>query len=270
MDVLRVAVGQDGAACGDLEANAAAAARLTAMARTEGARLLVLPEAFLTGYCAEAFSGIVPRPEDLAMLLEPVVEAAGGALDVVLSSPVDRGARRTLSSVLVSAAGTVSVPYDKQHLVGVELDHFTAGSHGASIVVEGWELGLSICYDACFPEHARAAADDGAHGYLNSAAYFPGGEHRRDIYCAARALDNGLFVASSQLTGACGGTTFIGGSAIHDPEGRALAKLGTEPGIAVADWDPALQAATRAAHTMHADHRAGLGERTRAGGPFPG
>jgi len=262
--VLRVAAGQAEARCGDVGANAARAAGLTTEAAAAGVRLLVLPEAFLTGYCEKCFAGDLPREEDLADLLAPVsVAALAGPTAVVVSTPLDRGGRRTLSSVVVTPDGGVVAAYDKQHLSGYENDHFVPGEGGASVVVDGWELGLSICYDGCFPEHARAAADDGALGYLNSAAFFPGGEHRRDLYYPARALDNGFFVVSSMLTGSCGSGSFIGGSAVYDPEGRPLARLGTEEGLAVADLDLALVAATRAAHPMHTDHRASLGRRTR-------
>ncbi len=263
-DRLRVAAGQDVARCGDPAANVATAAALTAQAADAGARLLVLPEAFLTGYAREAFAGPLPTVADLPGLLAPVAEQArAGAVTVVLCTALDRGEVRTLASVVVTPDGGVRAPYDKQHLSGYEHDYFTAGDHGASIDVDGWELALSICYDGSFPEHARAAADDGARGYLSSAAFFAGSEHRRDLYYPARALDNGFFVVFSGLTGPCGPDTFNGGSAVYDPEGRALARLGTEPGLAVADLDLGLMGATRAAHPMHADHRADLGPRHR-------
>src|SRR5690606_20518108 len=105
-------------------------------------------------------------------------------------------------------------------------EYFVAGDHGASIDVDGWEVALSVCYDGSFPEHARAAADDGAQIYLNSAAFFVGSEHRRDLYYPARALDNGIFVLFAGLTGTGGEAEFSGGSAAYDPEGRPLAKLG--------------------------------------------
>jgi predicted amidohydrolase len=170
---------------------------------------------------------------------------------------------KTLSSVVVQPDGAVDVPYDKQHLDGAEKQHFTAGDHGASIRVHGLELGLSICYDGCFPEHARAAAADGAAAYLSSSAYFTGGEHRRDLYYPARAVENGMYVVFSGLTGRCGSREFSGGSAVYDPEGRPLVRLGTEPGVAVADIDTSLVEATRARHTMLGDHRDGLGVRVR-------
>ena len=173
---------------------------------------------------------------------------------------------KTISSVVVQPDGAVDVPYDKQHLDGEEKSYFTPGDHGASIRVHGLELGLSICYDGCFPEHARAAADDGAVAYLCSAAYFDGGEHRRDLYYAARAVENGMYVVFAGLTGRCGSRDFSGGSAVYDPEGRPVVRLGTGRGVAVAELDTDLVAQTRARHTMLADHRDTLGKRVRVGG----
>lgn len=260
-----VAAGQAAAAAGDLRANVATATRLTALAGSQGVEVLVLPEAFLTGYDDAVFAGPLPTPDDLdGPLLDPLREAtAASGTTVVASTALDRGDRRTLASVVVRPGGDTGAPYDKQFLDGAEKDHFTPGDHGASIEVAGHELGLSICYDGCFPEHARAAAADGAIGYLCSMAYFPGGAHRRDLYYAARALENGFYVVVAGLTGRCGSSSFIGGSAVYDPEGRPLARLGEEEGLAVADLEPTLVTATRARHTMHHDHRGSLGPRTR-------
>lgn len=260
-----VAAAQAAAVAGDLVANVSTAARLVDLAGSQGARLVVLPEAFLTGYDDAVFAGPLPTPADLTgALLDPLRAAAADAgATVVASTALERDGRRTLASVVVGPDGSTAAPYDKQHLDGAEKDAFVPGDHGASIVVDGHELGLSICYDACFPEHARAAAADGAVGYLSSMAYFPGGEHRRDLYYAARAVENGVYVVVAGLTGTCGGSRFIGGSAVYDPEGRPLARLGEEEGIAVAELDVALVAATRARHTMHDDHRTSLGPRRR-------
>ena len=229
-------------------------------AAEQAAEVVVLPEAFLTGYDLSVFAGPLPALVDLP--LAPLVSAArdSGAV-VVASSALASGGVATLSSVVVQPDGAVDVPYDKQHLDGAEKRLFTPGDHGASIRVRGLELGLSICYDGCFPEHARAAAEDGAAGYLSSAAYFAGAEHRRDLYYPARAVENGMYVVFAGLTGRCGSRDFSGGSAVYDPEGRPLVRLGTEPGVAVADLDTEIVESTRAQHTMLADHRDSLGER---------
>lgn len=262
---MRVAAGQAASVAGDLGANVATAARLTARAAGEGARLLVLPEAFLTGYDAGVFAGPLPDASGLdGAWLDPLrAAAARDGVVVVVGAALRREGARRLSLVVVRPDGSTTSPYDKQFLDGIEREHFVPGGHGASIAVDGLELGLSVCYDGCFPEHARAAAVDGAVGYLASAAYFPGGGHRRDLYYAARAVENGMYVVLAGLTGRCGSSAFIGGSAVYDPEGRPLARLGEEEGLAVADLDPTLVVATRTRHPMLHDVRADLGPRVR-------
>ncbi len=104
----------------------------------------------------------------------------------------------------MDAAGECSVPYSKQHLWDAERGIFAAGVEGASARLGDWPLGLGICYDGCFPEHARAAADDGALVYVCPSAYVVGSEHRRDLYYAARAIDNGVYVVFAGLVGRCG------------------------------------------------------------------
>ncbi|MEP9361931.1 carbon-nitrogen hydrolase family protein [Nocardioides sp. CN2-186] len=260
---MRVAAGQAASVSGDLDANVRQAARLTDLAAGQDVRLLVLPEAFLTGYDVAAFDGPLPDAGDLdGSWLDPLRSAAAPGVTVVVGTALRRDGARRLSQVVVRPDGTATAPYDKQHLDGLEKSTFTTGDHGASIIVDGHQLGLSICYDGCFPEHAQAAALDGAVGYLSSAAYFPGGAHRRDLYYAARALENGMYVVFSGLTGRCGDLEFIGGSAVYDPEGRPIARLDDEEGLAIADLDVELVAQTRATHTMTSDHRPSLGERT--------
>nr|WP_218849144.1 carbon-nitrogen hydrolase family protein [Nocardioides perillae] len=267
---MRVAAGQAEARPGGDEttvrANAATAARLTTRAAAEGARVLVLPEAFLTGHEPGAFAGPLPAPRDLSgpvggWLAELQQAATDGDVVVVVSTALDRGTRRTLSSLVVRPGGEVVAAYDKQHLDGLERRHFVVGDAGASVEVDGVRLGLSICYDGCFPEHARAAAADGAQAYLTSAAWFPGGEHRRDLHVASRALENGVYAVLSGLTGRCGALRFTGGSAVVDPEGRVLARLGEEEGLAIADVDTDVVAQVQEAHPMLRDRRSDLGTR---------
>lgn len=261
---LRIAVGQAPSTPGDLAGNVAVAMDLARSAAEARARVLLLPEAFLIGYAPQAFEDL-PRP---GALLQAATPLAGSARDLDLTVVVGAGVRRPegnrLTLLVASPDGSLDLPYDKQHLDGAEKDVFGVGDHGVLLDVDGHLLGLSICYDGCFPEHARAAAEAGALAYLNAAAWFVGGEHRRDLHAGARALENGFYSVFSGLTGTCGPNEFSGGSAIRDPEGRVLAQMGAETGVVTADLDPELVVATRSRHTMLADHRApldaGLGE----------
>jgi predicted amidohydrolase len=266
---LRVAAAETSAVAGDVSANVATARTLTLRAAELGVRVLVLPELFLTGYAPQAWSLGAALDLDDARL-DPLREVTREQGVVVVASAAvrradaDGGAHATLSTVVVDDAGEVSAPYDKQHLVPPERTFFTRGDHGASLVVDGWELGLGICYDGCFPAHAAAAADDGALAYLCPAAYLAGSEHRRDLYYAARALDNGIYVALAGLSGRCGDQDFCGGSAVYDPEGRPVGRPGgTTPELVLADLDASVVIRAQQDNPLRADRLAGLGSRRR-------
>ncbi|HZI96822.1 MAG TPA: carbon-nitrogen hydrolase family protein [Actinomycetales bacterium] len=258
---LRVAAAQAAAEPGEVERNARAAAELVSRASGVGARLVALPELFLPGYHPPTLAGD-PAGCDLEAddegwvsdpRLDPLVQSATEAV-VVVSASVRRAGRRSLSALVVDAAG-VRVAYDKQHLWGgEELSLFSPGERGASVTVDGWVVGLGICYDGCFPEHARAAALDGADVYVCPSAYLLGSQPRRDLYYAARALDNTMYVVLANAVGGPAPWTFCGGSAVHGPLGEALARgSGHESDVVVAELDPQQLARARAEHPMLAE-----------------
>jgi 5-aminopentanamidase len=262
VSVLRVAAVQAASESGDVAANVRTAAALVQAAADDGARVVVLPELFLTGYDPDAWSHEASLELD-DPLLDPLRDAARDNRVVVVASASVRRAldASTLSALVVGPDGDVVDAYDKQHLSDEEQDFFAWGDHGASLLVEGWQLGLGICYDGSFPEHAMAAADAGATAYLCPSAYFRGAEHRRDLRYASRALDNGIYVVLAGLTGSCGRYEFSGGSAVYDPEGRPLGRLGEEPGMVVADLDPAEVARAQRQNPVAVDRRPSLGTR---------
>ncbi|SBT65493.1 Predicted amidohydrolase [Micromonospora sediminicola] len=253
---------------GDVAGNARTAARLVGRA---GARVVVLPELFLPAYHPPTL-GADPAGTDVAAdpdgrvddpRLDPLRDAAreAGAAVVIGAAVRQPDRRRTISSLVVDPTGAVTVGYDKQQLWSGERELFDAGRRGATLVVEQWRFGLGICYDGCFPEHGRAAAGDGAHGYLCPSGYLAGSAHRRDLYYAARALDNTMYVVFANAVGGADPWRFNGGAAVYDPEGRPLAR-GADTGedVLVATLDPEALAATRAAHTMLLDRPADDGD----------
>ncbi len=281
---LRVAAVQAQPNPGDVAGNAALAARLTARAAGEGARLVVLPELFLPGYHLPILRSD-PAGTDLAtdearcvhdIRLDPLrAVARERGVVIVLSGAVRHATerrpaepaqvpaqdgRRTISVLVVDRRGGVLCAYDKQHLFGAEAELFSAGTSGATLAVDGWWLGLALCYDASFPEHARAAADDGAHGYLCPIGYRDGSQHRRDVHGAARALDNAMYVVLANQVGGQDAGRFVGGSAIYEPEGRPLRRA-PEYGehVIVADFDPIDLRRAREAHAMIGGRRPDLG-----------
>lgn len=276
---LRVAAAQAESVSGDVEANVATAIRLVEAAAADGARVVVLPELFLTGYDPDGWSAATSLRGDSDERLAPLREATAGLGTVlVVGAAVPAGSSAvaprqgaqgvraggwSVGLLVLDGSGSVRTAYRKQHLFDAEREFFTPGDHGASVVVDGWELGLGVCYDGCFPEHAAAAAADGAAAYLCPSAYYVGSEHRRDLYYAARALDNGIYVVLAGLTGRCGGFDFSGGSAVYDPEGRVLGRVGDEaPAWVCADLDAAEVARVQEMNPILRDRLPCLGARS--------
>jgi len=268
---LTVAAAQADPVPGDVVGNVAMAARLVSLSGDRGAAVTVLPELFLSAYNPPALRAD-PAGTDVAAdgdrrvgdaRLDPLRMAARatGAVVVVGAAVRHADGRRTCSALVVDRSGEVTAAYDKQHLWGPEETAlFTPGDTGATLELDGWRLGLGVCYDGCFPEHGRAAAGDGAHGYLCPSGYVVGSAHRRDLYYAARALDNTMYVVFANSVGGEAPWQFNGGAAIYDPQGRPLARAADEgESVVVAGLDPAALAATRAAHQMLVDRRSDLG-----------
>jgi 5-aminopentanamidase len=264
---LTVAAAQAESVSGDVAGNAVTAAELVREAVAAGARVVVLPELFLPGYdltglATDSERDVVdPEGDPRLEPLRTVCRDSG--VVAVVGASVRSGARRTIGVLVCDATGAVRHAYDKQHLLSAEARVFEPGSDRAIVTVDGWPLGLAVCYDGCFPEHARAYVDDGAFVYVAPAAYVVGSEHRRDLYYAARALDNSCYVVFADLTGRCGAESFGGGSAIYDPEGQPLVRAGTGRQVITARLDPDRLAVVRDAHGMTADHRDDLGAARR-------
>ncbi|MQA24657.1 MAG: carbon-nitrogen hydrolase family protein [Micromonosporaceae bacterium] len=271
--LLRVAAVQAEAAPGEVALNAITAARLIRQAGERGAALAVFPELFLPAYCPPELAA---RPErcDVPvedgdrvpdLRLDPIraaVRDAGVVAVIGASTRRPDGARRC-SALVADRAGEIRAAYDKQHLCGRhEKDLFSLGEQGCTIEVDSWRLGIGICYDGCFPEHARAAVLAGAHAYICPSGYVVGSHPRRNLYYRARALDNTSYVVFANPVGGGGDWRFNGGAAIYDPQGQPIEKAPDEgEAIVVADLDPKELLRVRAAHAMLVDRRDDLTQR---------
>jgi predicted amidohydrolase len=260
---LRIATVQAEARPGDVASNALRAAEFVTRAQAERADLVVFPETFLTGYDTDVFAGPLPHiddPEPFAPIQRSVDRTGTVA---IVNCALDHGGHRSLTDVLVIPNRPLIAAYAKQHLYAPERALFSPGTRGFTFTLKGVRIALSVCYDANFPEHAAAAAAAGADVYVNSGAYFPGGEQRRDLHYAARALDNGIYVIFSGLVGAP--HDFIGGSAVFDPLGTRIARVDDREGLVVVDIDPFAIASARRQQTMWNDRRSDLGPYAHTG-----
>src|SRR5262249_21702892 len=109
-------------------------------------------------------------------------------------------------------------------------------------------LGLTVCYDLRFPSLYRALAEAGASFLAVPSAFTrQTGEAHWHVLLRARAIENGSYVLAAAQGGKHeNGRETFGTPLIVAPGGGVLAEGGTDPGVIVADIDPAEAAGARA------------------------
>ncbi|BFV55282.1 carbon-nitrogen hydrolase family protein [Kitasatospora sp. CMC57] len=244
---LTLGAGQAACVALDVATNVATAAELVRRSADQGSALLVLPELFLTGY---ELHGIVADPAAHTLgaddsRLDPLAAAcAESRTAVVVGAPTrdQESGQLRISALVLGRDGRFVTRYDKQHATPAErAAGFSPGTEGCTLTLDGWRLGLGICWDLGFPEHARAAALDGAHAYLLGAMLGRGsGAHQRATVLPARAFDNTGYVLLANHCGPSGPYHGCGGSAVWNPDGTLLAEAGPDgPALATARLSPA-------------------------------
>jgi predicted amidohydrolase len=160
-------------------------------------------------------------------------------------------------SFLINPKGVVTARYSKIHLFDVDLpsgekyreSNTVAGGDRAVLAETPWgKIGLSICYDMRFPKLYRDLAQKGAFLLTAPSAFTETtGKAHWHVLLRARAIENGAFVVAPAQGGThANGRKTYGHSLIIAPWGEILAEGGTDPGVIVADIDPALSADARA------------------------
>lgn len=255
---LRIAAAQAQPVCGDVTANIAKTVELTGLAADRGARLVVFPEKFLSGYEPGLIAG---DPSEYAFgqsdsRLDPVREACRRhAIAAIVGAATRDADGLHISSLVFDRRGEDVEPYHKQYLYKSEAEIYRAGMQGCMLELDGWRLALGVCYDSGFPEHARHAAVNGAHAYLVSGLFsVKSGYHQSRIWFPARAFDNTMYVLLSNHTGTTGGWETCGASALWSPYGDVIAEAGRErEEVISALLDPAVLAEVRKRETALAD-----------------
>jgi deaminated glutathione amidase len=175
-----------------------------------------------------------------------------GSLAIKVSA--EKAANR---SFLIDRKGNIVARYDKIHMFDVDLaggesyresNTYRAGDIAVVADLPWGRLGLTVCYDLRFPALYRALAEAGASFFAIPSAFTrQTGEAHWHALLRARAIENGCFVFAAAQGGKheSGRETF-GHSLVVDPWGRVVAEGDTEPGLVLAEIDPAEVAAARA------------------------
>lgn len=243
---LRTAVVQHAPRWQDRDATLKELEPTVAVAASTGARLIVLPELFATGFSMAVDR--IAEPEDGPTSDWLRDRAAEHDVWITGSVPERRPGDERPANVccLVAPDGTVH-RYAKIHPFGMagEPRFYRAGDQHLTVDVDGVRVTPTICYDLRFPEQYRATAED-TDVYLVVASWpAPRRQHWSSLLIA-RAIEDQAYVVGCNRVGDDGnGTPHAGGSVVVDPVGHELVRAGDAPTVLSADLDPAMVAQVR-------------------------
>ncbi len=129
------------------------------------------------------------------------------------------------TAFFIGPDGEIFGKYRKTHPAAVqslEKIYFRGGTRFPVVNVNGFRVGVVICYDHCFPETARCATVNGAELILGpfAAPRFP----TWDELMITRAWENGVYMAPCNKVGLEGDWVFGGRSLVVDPYGEIVAQ----------------------------------------------
>ena len=260
---MKVAAAQIACALGDVDANLRKMREFSARAKNEGVELIVFPEASDTGYSMPVIRQLAKPWTEGAV---PALQEMAKEFSLTIVSGVSERDGDTIynSQIFVDPSGKIVASYRKTHLFVLapndESTCYTPGDKFVSVKANGFNFGLSICYDLRFPEVTRALAlQYGANVLLVSSAWpLPRAAHLRAL-AIARAIENQSYLVLANRTGVDAGVTCCGMSAIIDPSGVMIAAAsGDREELLVADISAETIAAMRDKIPVFANRRTDL------------
>jgi predicted amidohydrolase len=241
-------------------ANLDAAIKLIGEAKQNGADYVQTPE--MTNVMEvsrdKLFAAIVPEESDASLAaFREIARKLSIHLHIgslAVKATPDKAANR---GFLIDPRGEIVARYDKIHMFDVDLANgesyresrsYRPGELAVLHDLPWGRLGLTICYDLRFPALYRALAEAGASFLAIPSAFTrQTGEAHWHVLMRARAVENGCYVFAAAQGGKHeNGRETFGHSLVVDPWGRVVAEGGTEPGVVMAEIDPAEIAAARA------------------------
>ena len=153
--------------------------------------------------------------------------------------------KRLMRGTEAIGEGAIRARYDKMHLFDADVsgeayresDLIRAGDTPKMTNIEGWNVGMSICYDLRFPELYQHYSAQGCHVLTVPSAFtVPTGKAHWKPLLRARAIENQCYVlAAGQWGTHPGGRRTWGHSMIVSPWGEVLESKKEGDAVLIAD-----------------------------------
>ncbi len=228
---MKIAVFQMDLVAGNPQANRDKVEKWVQLIIMEQPDVLVLPELWTTAYTLPTLRQILGEDEtDTEVFLQELAKKHHVHF-VAGSIAVEEDGHIYNRALVINSAGETIYQYDKMHLVPMLDEHlyFTGGKERAAIFeLDGHKMGLIICYDIRFPELMRSLALQGAETVFVLAEWPSARASHWETLQKARAIENQVYIVSSNRVGTYDQVEFAGKSMVIDPWGEVLAEGSAE------------------------------------------
>jgi len=227
-------------------------------ARSNGCSLLVVPECSITGYNQplSTMQQVALSPNDETQ--EAISKICRDNKIAIAYGFAEKDGDRYFNCVQITDTnGKTIARYRKTHLWG-DLDRnlFSPGDEVSPIVsIDGWKVGILICYDVEFPENARTLALSGAELIVVPTGLMQPWRDVAERLVPVRAYENQVYIAYCNYCDAEGDITYEGRSCIVGPDGADLDRAEKKPTLLSATLTKASIKSNRDALPYHRDRR---------------
>ncbi len=241
-NAIKIAGFQIDCAFADSDKNVKAFAEMVPQAIAQNAKLLILPECYLSGYAfanrheAYSIAETVPGPS-----VDKLIAICQQSNCYVVTGMLEKTHAGELfnSAVLLGPNGIIG-KYRKMHIPFMGADRFvTPGNIPYEVYeIEGIKVGINICFDGSFPEGSRVLALMGADLILLPTNWPMGAKPFVLPLTIARAIENHVYYAAINRIGQENGVRYIGQSRILDYNGQVMSEADEEEKILYATLYP--------------------------------
>ena len=205
---------------GDIDNNVSTAIRLIDEAASARANMILLPEYWSTGFfpASRDYKMYDLAAPDNGTAMTAIKEKSLQHHIHIVATIFERDGSDLYydTSILVGTDGQIIGKYRKTHIggerhvvidgqlvtdLGIESIYFRTGSRYPVFQINGWKVGIMLCYDTYFPESARCLALAGAEVIV---APFGISDTKKTIWkelLATRAFENIAYIAAANNIG---------------------------------------------------------------------
>lgn len=248
MAVIKVSCIQMNIAQCSKEQNIEKALLMAKNAIDSGARIIVLPEVFSTGFCYKGLESVAESSFSQRVEDYPTIERLLGFSKIydcaLIGSIIEK---RTDDKDIVKyhnlgfcvESGTLAGVYRKTHLYGMEKTYFSRGEIILPIELKtfGIIIGLHICFELRFPEISRKLALAGADILVTVAEFAYPKATQWKALATARAIENQIPHIACNRIGTAPFALYFGNSMIINAWGNIRCEAGEEECFIIGEID---------------------------------